>query len=226
MLLLLLWPLTADRGRAPPPRIPHPSGLAEVPRHVPHGQLPPAKLTTNPPKKNPTAAPPPPTNFFSKHSLLFFPGALLTPSSSLYHYTTHPLSSDSHPSFAFQSSHSSQSSIAHSSHPASFSHHTYSLLAPPFASEVLHSCCSTHPHIPPALIHPLLQPHHILLPPHSRLAVKQQRTLHTCLHNPRLPPFRQSRILQLLFHFRPQTLPLYAITYSHPLSYPPMTQAL
>ena len=61
------------------------------------------------------------------------------------------------------------------------------------------------PHIPPAFIHPLLQPHYILLPPHSRLAVKQQRTLHTRLHNPRLPPFRQPHILQLLFHFRPQT---------------------
>ena len=33
----------------PPPWIPHPAGLAEVPRHVPHGQLPPAKLTANPP---------------------------------------------------------------------------------------------------------------------------------------------------------------------------------
>ena len=33
-----------------------------MPRHVPHGQLPPAKLTANPPTHTLHAAPPPPTN--------------------------------------------------------------------------------------------------------------------------------------------------------------------
>ena len=44
----------------PPPRIPHPAGLAEVPRHVPHGQLPPAILTPNPPGPHPLRRPPSP----------------------------------------------------------------------------------------------------------------------------------------------------------------------
>ena len=65
-------------------------------------------------------------------------------------YTTQalPLSSDSHPSFASRvqpsQALSSQSSTAHSSPPVSLSHHTYSPLAPAFASEVPHSYYSIH----------------------------------------------------------------------------------
>ena len=59
-----------------------------------------------------------------------------------------PLSSDSNPSFASRvqpsQALSSQSSTAHSSPPASLSHHTCSPLAPAFASEVPHFYCSTH----------------------------------------------------------------------------------
>ena len=59
-----------------------------------------------------------------------------------------PLSSESHPSFASRVQPSlalsSQSSIAHSLPPASLSHHTYSTLAPAFASKVPHSYCSIY----------------------------------------------------------------------------------
>ena len=48
-------PLTAI---GPAPRIPHPAGLTEVPRHVSNGQFPPGKLTTNPP--TPHGPPPSP----------------------------------------------------------------------------------------------------------------------------------------------------------------------
>ena len=48
------WPVTADRGRLPPPWIPHPAGLAEVPCHVPDGHYPPTILTTNPHTHTPT----------------------------------------------------------------------------------------------------------------------------------------------------------------------------
>ena len=54
------WPLTADRGRGPP-WIPHPAGLAEVPRHIPNAVPFHPSNTAHTPRPRPSSAPSPHT---------------------------------------------------------------------------------------------------------------------------------------------------------------------
>ena len=150
ILFFFFWPLTAGRGRAPPPGS---HTLQDWRRCLA------MFLTVNslPQNWQLTLLPSPPPPPLLPQPTLFAPYLPLPASDTTQAL---PLLSDSHPSFAshVQSSQalSSQSSIAHSSHPASLSHHTCSPLASAFPQRFT---IPLAPHIPPAFIHLLLQPH-------------------------------------------------------------------